>query len=521
MTQTTECSTPNCNNPVHKDDKCILHCEKNYDLTKKELKQFEIEFFNYFIFSIHCTFKSFENIHSGISMDYLKAQFDPSKGTNWDNYEYTLRRSNKKIEIVNINFPNISENFDYTFNTRKFKEIHFKDCHFYEENINLTSSQFYTFNSCHFHCKFNMNSQISHTSTDKIKYSNCTFYEELIFKSKSSLNRDVASNQIRNHSLFSDCIFYKKITFSDILIDFNIFENTSVYTAKADIHITKCLIAKSQNFNNFRNLKLKLNDCKIDSDLHLYNNDNCEFKADICDFNKKLLFHDCTFNNFHLVANTHQGSATFYNCIFSSTFMPANNHFLSYTSFTKCDFNKGIDLRHSSFTSLPSFLTISVNNKKQDSKKVDRDTYRIIKHSLDSSGDKVEANKYFAKEMNAYTRETLSGWKKISNWPKILILLFNRLLSNFGQCYLLPIFLLFCSVGFYNWLTKLFKKGSMEFLQTTKLNWLCELSGNILGFLPKTGKVPYGFEFVALLFHMLFAALIYQTIIALKRQTRR
>ena len=92
-----------------------------------------------------------------------------------------------------------------------------------------------------------------------------------------------------------------------------------------------------------------------------------------------------------------------------------------------------MDFENSNLKEQPNFLKTDIS-----SKNTNRETFRIIKHSFDTSGNKIEANRFFVKEMQAYRKE-VSKEKKCS---ERFIFFMNGFLSEFGGSYFKPILLL-------------------------------------------------------------------------------
>ena len=156
-----------------------------------------------------------------------------------------------------------------------------------------------------------------------------------------------------------------------------------------------------------------------------------------------------------------------------------------------------------------------IETEETDTDQKKRDTYRILKNVAQKNNDAPQAIAFYAEEMKAYSR-TLS-WKK-GERIDVLILWINHLTNNFGLNWMWPIgwilgvgvvfyILLLCSLclngSFYNW------TEFPVFLNPTH----------------KTGFIDGRWGFWAYLFDLSFrlieATLIYQTIIAFRKYTRK
>jgi hypothetical protein len=151
-----------------------------------------------------------------------------------------------------------------------------------------------------------------------------------------------------------------------------------------------------------------------------------------------------------------------------------------------------------------------------------RETFRIIKHSFDKIGNNIEANKFFVLEMKKY-KEELSESKEITQEKVVFIL--NEMISDFGQSYLRPMSLLVGLGCVYTALVIGCEKNVLYRIYVPANNLLSGVSDCVNGFamniLPFSKFLKPGMEFVSLIFYVVFAALIWQTVIAVKRHVRR
>ena len=118
--------------------------------------------------------------------------------------------------------------------------------------------------------------------------------------------------------------------------------------------------------------------------------------------------------------------------------------------------------------------------------------------------------------------------EELKNTNKIqerIILFFNEKISNFGQSYVQPVFYMIVMSIFYyllilgyenNVLYEIHPVVSKVFSMASEC--LNNVSKNIL---PFQKILKDGMEFVSLVFHIVFAVLVWQTIVAVKRHTIR
>jgi hypothetical protein len=244
---------------------------------------------------------------------------------------------------------------------------------------------------------------------------------------------------------------------------------------------------------------------------------NNEFKAENI-FLDKLFIRDCVFNKLFLIFDT---SVIFF-AVLNSTFkspvevcastlgcdhtIPYINNvtFDSVLSFQDSKFPFGIDFDCCIIKDSPNFRNIEISSK-LSTNSTPRETFRLIKHSFDSIGNTIEANKYYALEMDKLYSELT--WK--NNFSEKLLLSINKYTSNFGQNWWLPIVWM---LGFSSLFYALRQYDPFDFPF---------LNGIASFIIPYQGIIGTTHQMSKLLTSILFGVLIYQTTVALKRKTRR
>ena len=121
--------------------------------------------------------------------------------------------------------------------------------------------------------------------------------------------------------------------------------------------------------------------------------------------------------------------------------------FYSFINFRGAQFFLPLDLRNTNRREPPNFLDCVFNKKAR--KGTDRETFRIIKHSFEAVGNRIEANVFYALEMEAYRRELREAASQPGGhwrlWERLLVSL-NFVLSRHGQSYWQPLLgVLFCA----------------------------------------------------------------------------
>lgn len=158
-----------------------------------------------------------------------------------------------------------------------------------------------------------------------------------------------------------------------------------------------------------------------------------------------------------------------------------------------------IDLSTTTFRSGANFYNTQFNNENN------RETFRIIKHSFDSIGNTIEANKYFALEMKAYEKELKDNG---GHYLERVLLWVNRITSNYGQNWILPILWIFL-FSYLVYDCKTFDPFPMIINDIVKT------------IIPFKQFIGNSHQTAKLLIYIAYTILIYQTIVALKRKTRR
>lgn len=183
--------------------------------------------------------------------------------------------------------------------------------------------------------------------------------------------------------------------------------------------------------------------------------------------------------------------------------------FMSFSNFRRTKFLSGINFENSNLKEQPNFLKTRIS-----SKNTNRETFRIVKHSFDSVGNKIEANKFYSEEMNAYRREMKGKFKPSERF----VFCMNNFVSEFGTSYLKPILLLIILFEVYIILLSYYGGAYSIYGTIVQLDILNSLAKDFLLF---SRFLKAGFEFVSLIFYILSGILIWQIAVAIKRHTQR
>ena len=516
------CSNDNCNRDAYEDEnECVLHCEKYaYDHdrdTRNILREFNSALIDYIVDN------AFENnpaVTRGVTLytvkEYLKV------GGAGRGVAQSILGFSKSINAVftGIRFPDRrnQDDFDYIKALRLIKSAYFMRCHISAHELALTNTDCF-FHGCHFYNNWNLTSLPIFGNSYHVLYRECEFHKDV---SLFSQGREI---EVMSISLFSNCIFNNDLSFNGIDFREPVFSNADdTRLCINNFKISSCFFQGGFILNNYDIDTFYCVDTLFNSKYEFKKNIVNDFCVVNTNFSGISDSYETKFNKFKMIKNIFSEFTAFERCEFGfknnndkdliATFTYVT--FLSFINFRNTRFHSGLDVEDINIKESPNFLNTQIV-----ADNCNRETFRIIKHSFDKVGNHIVANKYFAEEMIKYRQEIkLSG----SSQEKI-ILFMNHKISNFGQSYFRPIgiavitaivFALFALGYEYNILYKIHPILNDGIRDTANV-----LNGLAKAFLPLSRFLKEGMEFVSLLFHMIFAGLIWQTIVAVKRHTRR
>lgn len=480
----------------------------------------------------------------------------------------------ERLAEINITIENIKLPFDndIKFLNSESREILWRlgridliNCYFESEYFDINNNTY--FKDCNFENNFAINPFSKNNSGDRYRYINCTFNGDLSVI-PSGNNKEMLCN------LFYECNFLSNLTIQNLEFRKNIFmfpdpvilfNNMSINTNESIINNS---FKKIKTHHRFK--KIAISNCIFDIDFKLNGFDDdyfeelnkykCEYELDdmiideleIIDtkFESKLEIKNRSINNFNFKNSNVSGIFD----VFESEFHKAcffKSIFKDFAAFEKVKFSNGLEVNKTVFeyttfkdfsnfrnTKFPSGLDFSTANLKQEPNFLntdinlngtDRETLRIVKNSFEKNNNKIEANRFFTYEMREYRNET--RW--IRNPFRRLVLDANYVISGFGNNYIWPIIILFASVALYvhllihqnEWVVKTLDLMSFigddraVFWFDTVTYYANEGSKVIIPF-NKLLEAKQGFEFISLLFFIWFGVLIWQTVVAVKRNTQ-
>lgn len=515
------CQFNNCNNNEFQDRNfCSLHLEKSdyhTDLNSGLLGQFNDDLISYIVNHIW-------HHHNGLVRDAGGSNHLIRQILNDERTHTSIEKIIKDNVIVfsNIHFPGRDERdpFDYLVVLNKLGLMQFQYCKFSNHGFNFNRLKVF-YQDCEFIEYWTLYESGILNNVNNVTYQNC------IFRHDVSLPYFDNNLTVVNEPLFRDCEFHEKLSFEHAEIEAEVFK----YSVQIDTIICKELLIQDCIFNEkFIANKLSIHNAKIVNCLF---NSKFEFKENtVSDFeitntNFEGLFdayetrfkifsaRKCIFSDFVGFENCNFGCSESLEEKYISTFTYVT--FLSFTNFRGTNFESGLDILNTNLKESPNFLRAQIN-----SNYTNRETFRIVKDSFDSIGNHIEANKFYVEEMKKYEEEISS--KPIFSQDKLVFKL-NNLLSSYGGSIYKPVcWIFFFSFIYYligwgyeaSWLYKICPSINPYIANISQ--FANDLATNIL---PFSKFLKPGMEFVSLVFYVINVSLIWLTVVAIKRHTKR
>lgn len=520
-----KCKKDDCSNLTFGTlDKCALHCEKGSyrtDWYNGLLLEFTSLLNNYILSYFTDDYYRYKglNQHANQLVYELRVYLNNSRNLYQSS---VIERFFCEVEIIflGVIFPtrDSRDDFDYFKTLEMFKGIHFIDCGFYLGDINIKNIEFF-FQSCCFESEFTIKPiTLLDNVTDSL-FSECTFNE---ITNIIPIGDD---NSIGN-TLFSGCTFESDLNICDMNFKKELFSCEGSSKNKfSNLTVLSCIFEVSFKLNLVEINKLCIEDTEFQSKFEIkettvkvfnFKNSNVDklFDAFGSEFEKSY-FYKSIFTDF----------AGFEKVVFGLEVKDIEEYqakfiyttFMSFSNFRSTKFLSGLDFENSNLKEQPNFLKTEVSPKNTN-----RETFRIIKHSFDDIGNKIEANRFFIKEMKAYKRELDDGSDTWDKW----VYRANEEISDFGRSYTKPIKLLFWSIIIYTSCLSIHKsyfEENIYFLHPW-FDALSKLANEFAkNFLPFSRFLAgrSGVEFISLAFYIWFAVLIWQIIVSVKRHTQR
>ncbi|QFR49429.1 hypothetical protein FJR48_06690 [Sulfurimonas lithotrophica] len=141
-------------------------------------------------------------------------------------------------------------------------------------------------------------------------------------------------------------------------------------------------------------------------DFTIYETTIDSIRIENVDFESLSEFNEVTFQSeFDFKEITYNGLTLFDRCIFNAKAEFEYIIFEKFTSFRGTTFNKGLNLDFTSAEKEINFFGIKGLKNNESIENTSQETYRIIKYNFEKIGNKIEANKYHALELDQKRRE--------------------------------------------------------------------------------------------------------------------
>lgn len=502
------CSNDECKKDVfeHRDE-CVLHCEKerySEDRYKGVLSSFYDALVDYVV---ELALKSRPE---AVNPEILKENLIQGNGSD----EVINFCATSELAFTEIFFPGHDERDSYNYLNllKKLKGAWFIRCKFTAGSIDTPNLEVF-FDECEFWLYWSITPLKVLDNVNNVLFQNCKF-----LKGVSLSKGDERSKHQFDVQLFENCIFEQELSFRDVKLKSRVFNNTNTDFLKIDkLIIENCEIDEKFILNKLKINSLLIKNSTFNSKVEFKGNEIDEIKIIDTNFNSLFDSFDTKYEKFYCFKSIYSDFVGFEDCKFLALATFKYVTFLSFTNFRNATFNQGLDLQTTNLKEAPNFLNIDVL-----SNNTNRETFRIIKDSFDKIGNHIEANKFFGREMCKYEEELP---KKLFNQEKIIFKL-NKLISNFGQSYIRPIILIIICTVLYSILVLGHEKNwlytALPVEANNTIGFIADiLNGGASNIIPFKNILKEGMEFVSLIFYIIFASLIWQTIVAVKRHTRR
>lgn len=531
----SESSYKQCQFPKYKDDnKCILHCTKedsikNYHMAFESLYQFKETLLEYILDAIF----EYKNETIEFSKQRLKDYITIDESAKDDAIDKFIKE--QTIIFNFIAFPNKKDrdHSDYTPLLNRLGKIHFNCCKFYTKWIEMESTEVF-FQDCEFYDDWYLKDYSILENQSNVIYQVCTFMKSVSASGSENEESDdeeqEETKRKKRPSLtqiqFSDCTFEDDLTFEYVDIKSSLFNNSNeVDSSIKYLKIYHSSIKKRFILNEYTIESVYMKSSTFKDKFEFKNNVIDELNIDNCNFKGLADFFGSRFDKFNMHKSIFDDFTGFEECTFGIDDELERKDvakfeyvtFLNKINFRYSIFKNGLDLSHANFTQEPNFLYAEI-----DSAHTTRETFRSIKHSLDSVGNHLDANKYFVLEMKSYKKE-LQGESNFNQ--EKFVFWFNEKVSNFGQDYVRPVILLIISASIF---ASLFYTYTHNFLYriAPEYNEYIQSASNFFngwayGYLPFSKFFVTGMELVSLFFYLINLILLWQIVVAVKRHTKR
>lgn len=435
-----KCQDLDCNNPVfiessgRKHEFCSLHCKKNdykTDEVSGLVEKFHRELEEYIKLETRGCGFTFRKIAPGENVE------EPVKWTSyvkikgilfpsWFDEDYFVIKGTDKGLFHELNVHLINCEFQTTCIAPNDKAVLFEDCTFHEE-----------WNLCDYKI-------LERYLSNDVTYRSCVFKNHVVAISKSG------EAVLEEAQFDANCIFEEVILLDGITLRGSLFPEYDPSLGKdfkrervfKRIHLKNVVFEKNFYLENSKFKDFRAFNATFRQRFTFKNNKVERFYFESVQFDGAIDCSQTTFEQFGVKRSTFSGFTSFLNSEFGVGLKSLGSEsvndkalielkstsFLGNTIFVNTKFKSGLNLETTAFNKAPNFYNIQLNKVNTT-----RQTFCIIKQSFEDVKNHVEANKYYALEMEAYRKE-LKSTK--AQWTERVLLFFNGLISNHGQSYI-------------------------------------------------------------------------------------
>ena len=390
------------------------------------------------------------NVPKGLVERYLQYKLKgqlPEEGEDNDLWGFgSIDDLDRKLELTCINlrgihFPHVDsgQKWDYQLLLAPLYCVQFEDCTFYGHSLlHDAPRQALRFARCTFHNEWWVSNTESYW-TNVALFENCIFEHRVLMKGHGNGSSFLDEFE----AVFENCKL-RELYVSDLGLEPQLFRN-SVETPSElqQLTIIDSIICRKFSIDNIKGMKsFELRSTEFEKKFAMIACDCAALVIKNTNFNGLADFYQSRFQRFLVQKSIFRDFAGFEECVLGKENNPEQKNitlkhvsFYSFLNFREAHFNQTLDLRATNRMQEPNFLDAEFSPTARAH--TDRETFRIIKHSFDAVGNRIEANKYFAHEMQAYRRElkTPAGRKKPGNCRERFLLALNAAVSSHGQDY--------------------------------------------------------------------------------------
>ncbi len=513
----SKCIVANCQLEAnYNDSKCILHCEKKSYSEDFQQASLLPSFFSALVDNIvEQTFK-YEKEEGLNRKEFLKSYLV----SNINTFDIDKLTKSRAYSFSSICFSgrDAKDKFDYLQVLNKLGQIQFNKCKFSDIGLDIKGAKCF-FQECEFLENWLIYDLQMLPSNKNTLYQHCTFKKDVDTCSETE-NRCTITSPLFYYCTFSGNVNFEAVDFKEPLFS----DEQPKGNMINQLDISNCVFEKRFVLSNHVIKTLSMSNSLFKSKFEFKNNTVEECLVVNTNFSGIADLFKTRFARFAMERNIFEEFVGFENCEFGikqdSSFENIAFFkyvtFLSFVNFRNTSFYGGLDIEYINLKEAPNFLNAQVPLKNTN-----RETFRIIKHSFDKIGNSIEANRFFVWEMKKY-KEGLASSKMTQE--KIIFIL-NECISDFGQSYLRPIIWLTVVGVIYSLLVAGYKHDMLYHVYVPANNVISVVSNAVNDFaaniLPFSKFLKSGMEFISLLFYTIFATLIWQTVIAVKRHVKR